>query len=196
MATVVAAGGLSFSAPIARFQDAGLALNGTRDPFDMDDEAFFLLRSVAAAWETRRRAIALCARAEQCRAGLEHKLAARGHPRDAVRAALDELESEGLLSDERYARAWLRMHSGKRGQGPAKLMASLRARGVPESAAKAAMAEYPVREALLAEYDAAFGGDTPARMPEDLRRRLREMGFRPADIDAAFDARLDGAGQY
>ena len=196
MATIVAAGGFSFSAPLRRFAEAGFDLAATRDGYEIGDEEYKALREVAVAWEARQRAIALCARAEQTRVGLQAKLAARGFRGSAVRDALDELESEGLLSDERFARAWIRAHAPGHGPGPGpvRLMAALRSRGVSEEAARAAMADFPVMDALLAELAAALGpagSGSAAALSDGLRRQLRESGYRGADIDAAFDAYLD-----
>ncbi len=198
MATIVAAGGFSFSAPLRRFADAGYHLAATRDGYEIGDEEYKALREVAVAWEARQRAIALCARAEQTRAGLQAKLAARGFRGSAVRDALDALEAEGLLSDERFARAWIRAHAPGPGHGPGmgpvRVMAALRSRGVSEETAKAAMADFPVMDALLAELTAALGPADPesaAALSDALRRQLRESGYRGADIDAAFDAYLD-----
>jgi len=60
----------------------------------------------------RDRAIRLLARREYARAELEWRLLARGGDRTEVRSVLSELESEGLLSDARYARAKVARSAG------------------------------------------------------------------------------------
>ena len=79
--------------------------------------------------ELRRRAIGLLARREHSRAELARKLAADGTAEE-IDTVLAQLEAEGLLSDARYAEAYVRSH-GER-FGAAKLRQTLRAKGIDQ----------------------------------------------------------------
>jgi SOS response regulatory protein OraA/RecX len=54
--------------------------------------------------------------------------------------ALDRLESEGLLSDLRYAETWMRQRIRRHPEGPRSLAAALAARGVSRDASREALA--------------------------------------------------------
>lgn len=137
------------------------------------------------------RATALLARAEQFRAGLERKLAARGIARQATRLALDRLASAGLLSDERYAASWMRQRCRGHAEGPLSLSVALSARGVDRNA---------IRDAL----QATCSGDERQSMLDNAVRlvlrtgadraqariRLLAIGWRHAEIDGALDCAI------
>jgi regulatory protein len=53
----------------------------------------------------KAQAVRLLARREYARDDLEQRLIAKGAARDEVAAVLDELSSQGLLSNERFAHA-------------------------------------------------------------------------------------------
>jgi regulatory protein len=107
-------------------------------PFDLPDDD---LVAAVEATEAEFRASALLARAEQFRAGLERKLAAKGLSRPACRAALDRLEAAGLLSDLRYAGSWIRQRVRSHAEGPRSLSAALASRGIERAAATLAIQE-------------------------------------------------------
>ena len=73
--------------------------------------------------------IRLLARREHSRLELQRKLEARDFVRGDITPVLDALESEGLLSDERFAEMFSRTRV-ENGQGPLKIRADLQARGV------------------------------------------------------------------
>ncbi len=75
----------------------------------------------------KQRAVALLARREHSRAELAQKLVAHGTP-DEIAAVLDQLQSVKLLSDERFAAAFVRSRSERFGAG--RLRQELRQRGV------------------------------------------------------------------
>ncbi|HOZ72474.1 MAG TPA: regulatory protein RecX [Spirochaetales bacterium] len=176
----------------AALMERGLSLPFTErrdddDPFvEVADEA---LDDAVAATEAEARALALLARAEQYRFGLERKLTARGFSRFAIRVALDGLESVGLLSDERYASSWIRQRIRHKVEGPRSLAAALSVKGVDRRAVKAAM------DQVLEDGDtqriimrcAARLVDSGGEMA-DHRARLIELGWRPADVDEAIDS--------
>ena len=82
----------------------------------------------------------LLARREHSRLELERKLEARGLESGAVAQALDELECDGLLDDGRFAESFVAARARK-GQGPVRIRAELRERGVDEADTARGLAE-------------------------------------------------------
>jgi len=159
-------------------------------PFDIPDEVLTLALEATIA---ESRALSLLARAEQYRAGLERKLAARDAPRFAVRAALDRLEAEGLLSDERYAEAWIRQRARNRAEGPRSLAAALSAKGVERRAARRVIAEAFEGDHRTAERLAAIAVAATKLMSggsgrSEIRQSLIGLGWRGGDVDDALDS--------
>ncbi len=99
----------------------------------------------------RRKAAELLGRREHPRKRLVEKLESRGFPGETVRTVLDDLEDRGWLSDERFAREWLRHRIRKGREGRFRLRALLVQRGVDSG-----LAERIVREAVTEEEEAAF----------------------------------------
>ncbi|NND45036.1 MAG: regulatory protein RecX [Xanthomonadales bacterium] len=79
----------------------------------------------------------LGAREHSCQE-LRDKLLRKGVPRDIAHMAVDELAEEGLVSDQRYAEAFARSRI-ERHQGPFKIRAELRKRGVPDAVVEEAL---------------------------------------------------------
>jgi len=147
---------------------------------EIDEELFSVLIEVMTA---EYRAVYLLARAEQYRRGLERKLLNKKLTAAAVGIALDRLESEGLLSDQRYAETWMRQRIRRHPEGPRSLAAALAARGVAREASREALAvlfDESRRFGLLA--GAASLLEQKLRDPKLLRLRLAELGWRSAEI--------------
>lgn len=204
IATIVAAGGFSFSAPLMRFEERGLDFARPGDSrsggFDVTEEEYAAMEEVASAWSARRKAIELCARAEQSEFGLASKLRARGFRASVAQAAIQELKAEGILSDTRFAEAWTHSRSARKGSNPAAISAGLRARGIPDAAVRKALEEFPVRESLFNAFEAwkagvdaeaGAGKRVPDQVPSSLKAELRHLGYRSDDIDALWDEWLE-----
>ncbi len=116
------------------------------------------LEAADEAYRCRRKALDLLARAEQCRKGLEAKLAKKGFSREAAADALDRLESSGYLDDGRFAEAWVRSRLRIRPEGRTRLLTALMAKGIAAETARIAV------EAVLSE-----SGD-----PDDAERAALE----------------------
>ena len=82
--------------------------------------------------DCRETAVGLLARREHSRRELVYKLTGRGYAEDEVAEALDKLESEGLLSDARFAESYIHSRQ-QRGYGPLRIAAELRERGVADA---------------------------------------------------------------
>lgn len=79
----------------------------------------------------RKQALALLARREHSSAELRAKLAAKGFSTDSINAALSGLDQEGWLKDERFVETFIRARR-ERGDGPVKIRAELRERGIDD----------------------------------------------------------------
>ena len=96
-------------------------------------------REAAAATQ---QALALLARCEQCRSGLERKLLQKGFSKGTVDGVLDALEERGLLDDLRFARAWLNSRRIGHQEGRTRLLAELGARGISKETSKEAVDDF------------------------------------------------------
>jgi regulatory protein len=169
------------------FEEAGLELGSLASGQELDETALAALGLASEATEAEQRALSLLTRAEQCRSLLEAKLEKRGLKTRAARLALDRLEAEGLLSDRRYAEAWLRGRNLS--DGPTKLLLGLRARGIDSRIAAAALASVlgpeerrlALEKALNRELSRAKGDR------DETRLRLKGLGFRSEEIREAFE---------
>jgi regulatory protein len=120
----------------------------------------------------RDRALRLLARREHARGELEQRLLARGGDRAEVRALLDALVAEGLLSDTRYARSLVNRKSGSLSRR--RIVDTLKAAGVPREAIDGAVSEAGLDDAaaLAALWQRRFG-----RPPADEREKARQVRF-------------------
>ncbi len=159
--------------------------------FGDDDDAYRFLVLADETARATRKAIELCARAEQSSAGLSIKLAQRGFTRKAAGAALEVLIEQGIVDDARYAALWARHRAERRGEGPATIAAELRARGFRPEAIKTALDEIDFGIALAkavqrenAKLAAAMrkraradAGELGDFFRDSLRASLRKQGF-------------------
>jgi regulatory protein len=140
------------------------------------------------AVDVRRLAMDLLARREHSRHELTAKLSARGAERSAIAPVLESLAREGLQSDERYAQALLESHV-RRGKGPLRVRAELRARGVEDAVIEAALREAEPAWIELARGARAkrFGEALPDTRETRARqaRFLEQRGFAAEHIRAA-----------
>ena len=139
--------------------------------------------SLDSAQRPRRRArkrsaldagLGLLARREHSVTELRTKLASRGYAPDEIGGALEELVERGLLSDQRFADAFLRSRR-ERGQGPLKIRAQLMQRGVRSELIDAALngAGVDWDRCAQAARSSRFG-ETP---PADTAQRAQQARF-------------------
>lgn len=136
----------------------------------------------------RATAMHLLARREHSLGELRAKLAERDFPPAEIETALAGLIDEGLASDSRFLEAFIAARIRK-GQGPIRIRAELRQRGIDGEAADAALAEACDWNALAQEVRAGrFGSQPPAQWPERARqsRFLEYRGFTAGQIRASF----------
>ena len=136
----------------------------------------------------RNAAMNLLARREHSRLELSRKLQRRFDRRE-LEQALDKLADEGLQSDERFALSFTRERL-LRGQGPLRIVAELRARGISSELASRAVDVVPDEEGTSWREQAElavlrkFGADECLDIQERARRArfLAYRGFRSDDV--------------
>jgi regulatory protein len=134
--------------------------------------------------------MALLARRDFTPRELHDKLAARGFEVAASSSAIEALVREGVLDEGRYAQNYVTYHAG-RGQGPVRIAAELRRRGLTAELIEAAIATGPDWRALARKVcHAKFGSQPPGSWAERARqaRFLQYRGFSSDHIHAATGA--------
>jgi len=124
-------------------------------------------------------AVKRLARQPQSRAALAVRLARLGYAEEAVRGALERVQADGYLDDREFAASLVRRRS--RGRGHAMIAQELRAKGIEDPDAAAALADAePENERALSLGRALLARKRPAN-PEELRAivgpRLSRRGF-------------------
>ena len=140
-----------------------------------------------------QRAIALLARREHSSHELHRKLLAKGFPEPLIEATLQQLSAGNLLSDERFAEAYVQSRMNK-GFGPLRIEAELRERGTPAEAIKTWVTPNAQhwREQARTAWRKRFG-----REPKDYQERARHMrflqqrGYTTDQINAVFKTQDD-----
>lgn len=126
------------------------------------------------AADVRRGAMDLLARREHSRRELHQKLHKRfgSDAETLIEEEIEKLTAEGLQSDARLAEAFIRARTN-RGQGPVKIRAELKGKGVPEDAISLAFEECAVDWFELVQDVATrkFGSDL--LHSEDLKEKAR-----------------------
>ncbi len=139
-------------------------------------------------------ALRLLARREHTALELRQKLARRDHPGEAIDAALSSLAAESLLSDARFAVAYIEGRAN-RGVGPLRLLAELRKRGVDAALIEDTLdfSDVGWRHRAAVARAKRFG----AALPQDMKARARQArflqyrGFSAEQTRAALDAGPD-----
>jgi regulatory protein len=139
--------------------------------------------------EARAIATALLARRDLASKELSEKLDAKGFAPAATAVVIADLTRAGLLNDERFAQNYVAYHA-RRGQGPVRIAAELRRRGLTADLIDAALADGPDWSALAREVcRAKFGVQLPDSWAQRARqaRFLQYRGFSSDHIRAATD---------
>ena len=137
----------------------------------------------------RNKALDLLARREHSVAELRAKLLVREFEPDTVELAIDQLVHEGLVSDERFADAFVTARARK-GQGPVKIRAELSQRGVADGLIETSIGEVDVDWFAIARQvrERKYGEQSPTDYKERARqsRFLQSRGFTMEQISGAF----------
>lgn len=126
------------------------------------------------AADVRRAAMNLLARREYGRRELAARLAGREFPKQLIEQVLDDLVREKLLSDDRFAEAFVSARI-RRGQGPVRIRIELEQKGIDGEIVERALAEAEVDwHALAEEVRTKRFGPAP---PDSFRERARQARF-------------------
>lgn len=148
----------------------------------------------ASAREVEAAAVKLLARREHTQAELRRKLAQRGYPQALIDAALAALGQARLQSDTRFAGQFV-SEKAAHGNGPVKIRAAMRERGVPDAEIETAFAGSEADWAALAAAarEKRFGRGVPDSFEERARqaRFLQQRGFTADQIRAALKGEFE-----
>jgi len=136
--------------------------------------------------EIETTALRLLTAREHSRKELQGKLAARGFDPDGIETVLDALAEQGLQSDARFAELYVEGRVRK-GNGPLRIRAELRERGIEEVWIDRALEPYAEqwREQIRRVHDQKYGAE-PAGDRKEQARRARFLEYRgfPAELIA------------
>ena len=127
-------------------------------------------------------AVALLARRDFASAELRSRLAADGYDCATIVTVVAELIDERAVDDARYATNYVAFHA-RRGQGPLRVGADLKALGVPEGLIDAALQSGPDWARLASEVLARRFGRRPPQSRTELARQVRFLQYRGFSSD-------------
>jgi regulatory protein len=135
------------------------------------------------------------ARRDHAAADLRRKLIEKGYDAMVVEPLLDQLRAEKLLDDRRYTQNFVGYHAA-RGQGPLRVRAELRRKGLEGPLVEEILVAFPDWIAQLRKARQKKFGANPPTQYADKQRQLRFLGYRgftSAQIRTAlgFDIDLD-----
>lgn len=140
--------------PRFRLPDELVAREGLAVGRELGAAEVAALERAAAEHGALDAALRLLARKARTRAELARRLGGRGFAPEVVAAALDRLAGRGLLDDAVVAAEHARARVSQLPRGPRAIVAELRARGVDDAAARAAV-DRAMEEEGLSELDLA-----------------------------------------
>ncbi|MCW8886439.1 MAG: recombination regulator RecX [Motiliproteus sp.] len=140
--------------------------------------------------ELLNRAYGLLARREHSRRELRQKLQSSADSEEQLESLLEQLQAQGLQSDQRYAESFVRSRIG-RGQGERRIRQELKQRGVDSENISLAFTEADADwfELALEMRRKRFG----CLPPEDVKARAKQIrfllyrGFNQEQINYALD---------
>ncbi|MEY2701191.1 MAG: recombination regulator RecX [Pseudomonadota bacterium] len=131
------------------------------------------------------------ARREYARAELAQRLEHAGYPAPLVEDVMDQLVTDGWLSDQRFAESFRRSRSA-RGYGPVRIRYEMRMRGVPDAMIDAEVAASGRESDDLVRqlYARKYRGIPPASVQERAARTrfLLRRGFAMSQIQPLLGA--------
>ena len=137
----------------------------------------------------RNTAMDLMSRREHSRRQLQEKLRQKGFESDAVNEALDQLQAENLLSDERFAETYLHQRM-QRGFGPLRIRQELKEKGVDAATVQILMeaCEQDWQQLMQQQRIKRFGMEIPQDYREMTKqaRFLQNRGFSPDAVMRLF----------
>jgi len=141
----------------------------------------------------RAAALDALARRDYASEDLRRKLLQKGYDTSVIGPLLEQLRAEKLLDDRRYAENFVAYHAA-RGQGPLRVRAELRRKGLEGAVVEECLEAFPdwllhLRKAQQKKFGATPPGDYADR--ERQSRFLAYRGFTGAQIRAALGFDID-----
>ena len=118
----------------------------------------------------------LLAAREHSQQELKRKLL-RHHPVSAVEMALQQLQEQGLQSDERFAEVYVRLRRAK-GYGPLRIKSELRERGLDSVLIQNVLSVYDDWKELMLAVAAKKFGSNPCENQKERAKRGRFLSAR------------------
>jgi regulatory protein len=141
----------------------------------------------------RAAALDILSRRDHSAEELSGKLLGKGYAAAVIAELIERLQAEKLLDDARYLQNFVAYHAS-RGQGPNRVRADLRSRGLPGAEIDATLAAYPDwLTQIKRAREKKFGTSLPTNYA-DRRRQARFLayrGFSGAQIRAALELDTD-----
>lgn len=146
-----------------------------------DGSPFFL--------QCRNQALVYLGIREHNRRELITKLKARGYEDSLIEDVIEELVSDGFLSEERYVRSFVRSNNKRHAEGKNLVLQRLAAKGADRAVFQKTVDEIYTDEytsAIVREAETALLRKGKARTEAELRTALRKLGFSNWDIRDIF----------
>ena len=128
------------------------------------------------ARNVRTAALSLLAGRDFSRHELAGRLQRKGYPSAEIAQALQQLMTEGLLREERYAEQFVTQHAG-RGRGPVRIRMALRQKGVASTTVDGALEQKGVETDWVQAARAARRRKFGPALPGDRRERAKQARF-------------------
>ena len=137
----------------------------------------------------RKKAMDLLARREHSEQELRQKLKSREYEVDTIDEVLQGLKSDRLLSDERFAEAYVN-HRYNAGVGQLKIRYELRQKGITDLVADEFLASFSERwdQLMVQQRVRKYGESIPVDYAERMKqaRFLQNKGFSPESVMRLF----------
>jgi regulatory protein len=147
------------------------------------------MSEVKSQTSIRNKAMDLLARREHSEYELRQKLKSRDYDVDAIDAVLQELKQDHLLSDARFAGAYVN-HRFNAGVGPLKIRYELRQKGITEVLADEFLEPFSDRwnQLMMQQRVRKYGKTIPADYADRMKqaRFLQNRGFSPESVMRLF----------
>jgi regulatory protein len=147
------------------------------------------MSEVKSQTSIRNKAMDLLARREHSEYELRQKLKSRDYDVDAIDAVLQELKQDHLLSDARFAEAYVN-HRFNAGVGPLKIRYELRQKGITDVLADEFLEPFSDRwnQLMMQQRVRKYGKTIPADYADRMKqaRFLQNRGFSPESVMRLF----------
>lgn len=133
----------------------------------------------------RDQALVYLSMREHNRRELVLKLRTKNYSSDEIEKALDELEEEGLLSEARYVRSFVRSNNRRHPEGKFLVSQRLAAKGADKEISRQVLDEIYTREyvnGLVEQARAQILKKGKASTEEEIRFELKKLGFSNNDV--------------